>query len=83
MWPSGFGNASLAEFVDNTLRMVATVGVQHVGLGTDMDSNYRPVIDRYAQVGVWLDGLLQQGLDRTQVAMIAGGNASRLLSRVV
>lgn len=40
MWPSGFGNDTFADFVENTMRLIDLVGVDHVGLGTDMNSRF-------------------------------------------
>ena len=42
-WPSGFANRTFADFVDQTMRLIDAVGVDHVGLGTDMDGNFKPV----------------------------------------
>lgn len=83
MWPSGFANRSLDDFVDNTLRLVDLVGVDHVGLGTDMDGNYRPVIDRYGQLPDWVAALLGRGMSEEEVAKLAGGNALRVIAAVV
>jgi membrane dipeptidase len=79
VWPSGY-NASFDEFVQNTVRMIDAVGIDHVGLGTDMDGNFRPVLDRYSQVPRWLEGLKAQGLRDDDVRKVAGGNAQRLLA---
>jgi len=79
MWPSGFGNASLEEFVANTFRMIDVVGVDHVGLGTDMDGNYRPVITDYQDYGAWTRALADGGLSDDEVDRLAGGNARRVL----
>jgi membrane dipeptidase len=81
MWPSGY-NASFEEFVQNTVRMIDAVGIDHVGLGTDMDGNFRPVLDRYPQTAGWLEGLKSRGLSDDDVRKVAGGNAQRLLSAV-
>ena len=40
MWPSGFGNDTFADFVENTMRLIDLVGVDHVGLGTEMNSRF-------------------------------------------
>lgn len=82
MWPSGFSN-SFDEFVEHTLRMVDTVGIDHVGIGTDMDSNYRPVITNYTEFFNWRDALLSRGLSPAEVAQLAGGNAQRVLKEVL
>lgn len=50
IWPSGL-NADLADFVDNTMRLIDVVGIDHVGLGTDMDANFRPVLSSYLPKG--------------------------------
>lgn len=81
-WPSGF-NASFDEFVANTRRLIDVVGIDHVGLGTDMDSNFKPVLSAYAQVADWAAGLQAKGLTRAEVAKVLGGNMQRVLTQVV
>lgn len=82
MWPSGF-STSFEEFVDHTLRMVETVGVDHVGIGTDMDANYKPVIKDYTAFFRWPEALLEKGLSREEVGKLSGGNAQRVLEEVL
>jgi membrane dipeptidase len=82
MWPSGL-NADIADFVNNTIRLVEVVGIDHVGLGTDMDANFRPVLTSYLQVADWLNGLQSKGLKEDELAKIAGDNARRVLNRVL
>ncbi len=81
-WPSGF-NTSFDEFLDNTLRLVDAVGIDHVGLGTDMDGNYKPVFSSYNQIPNWIEGLKAKGLKDEEVRKIVGGNASRVLGKVL
>ena len=81
-WPSGF-NASFAEFVDNTKRLIDVVGIDYVGLGSDMDSNFRPVLNAYGQVTDWADGLRAKGFTRSDVAKVLGGNMQRVLTQVM
>ncbi len=81
-WPSGFNN-SFDEFVDNTMRLVDVAGIDHVGLGTDMDSNFKPVLDSYLQLPKWADSLKAKGLSTAEVGKIMGGNAKRVLSKVL
>ena len=81
-WPSGF-NASFDEFVDNTKRLVDVVGIDHVGLGTDMDGNYKPVLSSYAQVKDWVAALEARGFTRAEVAKVRGGNMQRVLTQVI
>lgn len=81
-WPSGF-NQSFDEFVDNTLRLIDAAGIDHVGLGTDMDSNYKPVLSSYTQLATWTDALKKKGLSEEDVQMVAGGNAVRVLEKIL
>jgi membrane dipeptidase len=82
-WPSGFANRTFADFVGQTLRLVDAVGVDHVGLGTDMDGNYEPVFSSYRQLPDWIAGLRARGLSEAEVSKIAGGNALRVLKQVL
>lgn len=81
-WPSGF-NHSFDEFVDNTKRLIDVVGVDHVGLGTDMDGNLEPVFRSYDQLVNWGDALGQRGLRRDEVEKVLGGNMLRVLRTVI
>lgn len=81
-WPSGF-NASFDEFVDNTKRLIDLVGIDHVGLGTDMDGNFKPVVSSYAQLTDWGSALQAKGFSRSDVAKVLGGNMQRVLLQVI
>jgi membrane dipeptidase len=82
-WPSGFANRNFADFVDQTMRLVDAVGVDHVGLGTDMDGNFQPVFSNYKQLPEWIAALRAKGLSEADTAKIAGGNALRVLRKVL
>lgn len=82
-WPSGFANRTLADFVDQTMRLIDAVGVDHVGLGTDMDGNFKPVFSNYRQLPDWAAGLRSKGLSEADLAKVVGGNAVRVLSQVL
>ena len=43
-WPSGVTSATFDDFVDEILRLVELIGVDHVAIGTDLDANYKPVV---------------------------------------
>jgi len=81
-WPSGT-NASFAEFVENTKRLTDVVGVEHVGLGTDMDGSFQPVMTGYRQLREWTAGLQRQGFTEGEVNLIAGGNMERVLTQLM
>jgi membrane dipeptidase len=81
-WPSGF-NTSFDEFVDNTRRLIDTVGIDHVGLGTDMDGNFKPVLSTYGQLAGWQTALRAKGLSADDVVKVMGGNLQRVLRQVL
>lgn len=81
-WPSGF-SSDLNDFTDNTMRLIDAVGIDHVGLGTDMDANYLPVISDYFEVEKWTDSLSEKGLSTEEIQKLVGGNARRLLTEVL
>lgn len=81
-WPSGF-NKSFDEFVENILRLADVVGIDHVGLGTDMDSNFRPVLSSYQQLPQWTAALKAKGLSNNEVKKITSGNAERVLENIL
>jgi membrane dipeptidase len=83
MWPSGFGNDTMQDFIDNTMRLIDLIGIEHVGLGTDMDGNYQPVFENYRQQPEWVAGLLAQGLSEDEIAKVIGGNALRVIEQVI
>ena len=81
-WPSGF-NTSFDDFIDNILRLIDVAGIDHVGLGTDMDSNYKPVLDSYLQLLPWTEALRARGLTSEEVRKVAGANVVRVLEAVI
>jgi membrane dipeptidase len=81
-WPSGVTSKTLDDFVDETVRLVDLVGVDHVAIGTDLDANYQPVLTRHDQFAIVADGLANRGLTPPEVDSVLGGNALALISRV-
>ena len=65
------------------MRIIDLVGVEHVGLGTDMDSNYHPVFDSYTQLPGWTAALLAKGLSGGEVSQVVGGNALRVIKQII
>jgi len=81
-WPAGIGVVDLNGFVDRTFELVDHVGIEHVCLGTDMDANYKPVLDTYANLPVYVAGLLKRGMQEPEVAKLIGGNFLRVFAAV-
>jgi membrane dipeptidase len=81
-WPSGL-NKSFDDFIDNTIKLIDVVGVDHVGLGTDIDANFKPVLNSYTPLPKWIEGLKSKGLSEKEVRKVAGGNVKRMLEKVI
>jgi membrane dipeptidase len=81
-WPSGIGLVDLKGYIDRTLELVDHVGIDHVCLGTDMDANYKPVFDTYANLPLFVAGLQKRGMQEVDVAKLIGGNFLRVFSAV-
>lgn len=78
-WPAGVSSETFADFVDEITRLVDAIGVDHVGIGTDMDANYRPVVTEYGQFGAIEDSLKARGFTQAEVDRILGTNAVELI----
>jgi membrane dipeptidase len=63
------------------LRLVDIVGIDHVGIGTDMDGNFKPVLSSYTQYPTFAEALKSKGLAQNEIEKIMGGNASVLLKK--
>jgi membrane dipeptidase len=78
-WPAGLTSRSLADFADEVLRLTEAAGPAHVGIGTDLDGNYRPVLTSYSQLADLAGLLRDRGLPAGHVQQVLGGNAAGLL----
>ncbi|MFT4152695.1 dipeptidase [Parafilimonas sp.] len=79
-WPSGF-NKSLDDYIINILRLVDAVGIDHVGIGTDMYGNFKPVVATFADLPGVAAALQAKGLSATETGKIMGGNAVALVKK--
>jgi membrane dipeptidase len=77
-WPSGIGQSTFADYIDSIQRLVDTVGIEHVAIGTDMDANFRPVFHSYRDWSLIPAALLARGMHESEVANIMGGNFLRV-----
>lgn len=81
-WPAGFGIDSLQGFVGRFTDLIDQVGVDYVCLGTDMDANYKPVMDNYRQLPTLVVGLWEAGLKDEDIAKVLGGNFMRVWKQI-
>lgn len=77
-WPSGIGQSSFSDYIDSIQRLVETVGIDHVAIGTDMDANFKPVLRSYRDWSLIPAALLARGMHDEEVAKIMGGNFLRV-----
>jgi len=77
-WPSGIGQTTFSDYIDSIQRLIDTVGVDHVAIGTDMDANFKPVLRSYRDWSLLPAALLARGLRDDEVAKIMGGNFLRI-----
>lgn len=77
-WPAGFGITDLNGYVDRILELIDAVGIDHVGLGTDMDANYKPVMETYAKMPHLVAGLRGRGLSDEDLTKFVRGNFLRV-----
>jgi membrane dipeptidase len=77
-WPSGIGNNTFGDYIDAIKRLIDTVGVDHVAIGTDMDANFKPVLRSYRDWALIPAALLARGVRDDETAKIMGGNFLRV-----
>jgi membrane dipeptidase len=79
------GYHGLPGYVDHIERMIEAVGIDHVGIGTDMDgispSSFVAIVD-YGDWSSVTSTLLARGYAREDVAKVAGGNFLRVYREV-
>lgn len=78
--PSGVGQKTMTEWIDNIVRLIEAVGPDAVGIGTDMDANYRPVFTDYRSWPLIPAALLARGTTKAELRGIMGGNFLRVLA---
>ncbi len=77
-WPAGFGISDLAGYVDRVMQLIDAVGIDHVGLGTDMDANYKPVMETYSKMPHLVAGLRGRGLSEVDLIKFVRSNFLRV-----
>ena len=70
-------------YVDHISRLVDAVGVEHVGIGTDMDGiGPGAIFTSYDRWPSLAQALLDRGYGKEEVAKILGGNCRRVFEKV-
>ena len=79
VWPPASLFPTLDAMAAGIARMVDAVGVDHVGLGTDMRGLVGPsVLPDYDRLPALAEALLQAGFSPDETAKILGGNYRRV-----
>ncbi|MBN3753744.1 peptidase M19 [Paraburkholderia sp. Tr-20389] len=79
VWPSSGSFHNLDEMAHGFRRMADAVGVEHVGLGTDMLGFISPPVFRsYEQLPALGAALLAAGFSQSEIEQILGGNYRRV-----
>ena len=81
-WPAGIGITNLDQFADRVVELITLMGADHVALGSDMDANYRPVLETYRKMPHLVAALLRRGLDEEVLGKVLGGNVLRVWTQV-
>jgi membrane dipeptidase len=82
VWPAGFSFVDGRDWVAGIARMVDAAGVDHVGIGTDMEGGVDEVWDDYVDLPAVADLLLRQGFSPAEASGILGGNYMRVFRQV-
>lgn len=80
-WPAGIGMATLSQFIDRIEFLLEAVGEDHVALGSDMDANYKPVLETYRKMPLVVGALMRRGHGEATLAKIMGGNVLRVMEQ--
>ena len=79
IWPPASIFPELPALAAGIARMADVVGVEHVGLGTDMNGLVGPsTFDSYRDLPALADALLSHGFSTDDVRRILGGNYARV-----
>jgi microsomal dipeptidase-like Zn-dependent dipeptidase len=77
-WPTASGGDDAASIARSIAHVVAIVGADHVGLGSDFDGAVPTPFD-VSGMAVLTAALLAEGLDEATIAAVMGGTAVRFL----
>lgn len=80
--PWGINQTTASDWIDSLFRLVDAIGIDHVGIGTDMDANFRPVFTSYRDWPAIPAALLARGMHEQEAAAVMGGNFLRVFAAI-
>ena len=78
VWPAAYQFVDARDWVAGIARLVDVAGVDHVGLGTDMEGGVNEVWDDYADLPAVVDLFLRRGFSPEETTKLIGGNYVRV-----
>jgi membrane dipeptidase len=78
VWPAAYQFVDARDWVAGIARLVDVVGVDHVGIGTDMEGGVNEVWDDYADLPAVVDLFLRRGFTSAETTRLLGGNYVRV-----
>ena len=79
-----FLTGDIPGYVNNIVSMIDRIGIDHVGLGSDMDgTGSEPVFNSYSRLPEIVGGLVSRGLSDAEVAQVIGGNSMSVIRTVI
>ena len=84
IWPLVGSDPTPRRYAESMARMVDAVGIDHVGIGSDMRGLLgRGALENYDAAPELAQALLETGMDAAGVAKLMGGNQARVLAAVL
>jgi membrane dipeptidase len=82
VWPNGNIFPDTQAWVADIARLVDVAGVDHVGIGTDMEGGVNELWASYADLPSVANLLLKQGFTPEEASKLMGGNYVRIFTKV-
>lgn len=79
-WATRLAVDGFDDYIDQIVRLADTIGIDHVGIGTDMDAVRGPVYNDYSAFHVIPDALRARGLSQEDIEKVSGGNFLRVFA---
>jgi len=81
IWPNGNLFVNAQAWVADIARTVDAAGVDHVGIGTDMEGGVNEVWADYAELPALVNLLLERGFSPEETSKLIGGNYVRIFNK--